>query len=267
MKKNFKLGVIGAGFMANAIIKGVLNSGVMLPEDIFVSDINADSLEKLKNAGINVTLDNSEVFANSEYVLLAVKPQTFVSMEKINADKVSKVISIMAGVNKGKIKQTFVNAKVVRCMPNTPVSVGFGAVGIDSSDFVEENDVEFIKSLFCSVAKVVFVDENKLSAVTGVSGSSPAYFYLFAKSLIEAGVKEGLSASDAETLVLATMKGASVMMENRGEKTLDDLITAVCSKGGTTIEAMKVFEEGNLLNISQKAVNACVNRANELEKL
>ncbi len=267
MKKNFKLGVIGAGFMANAIINGVLESGSLKSEQIFVSDINASSLEKLKNIGVNVTLDNEEVFEKAEYVLLAVKPQTFVAMEKSKTENVNKVISIMAGVNKAKIKQTFVNAKVVRCMPNTPVSVGFGAVGVDVSDFTEKEDVEFIKDLFSAVSKVVFVTEDKLSAVTGVSGSSPAYFYLFAKSLIDAGVEQGLSLVDAENLVLATMKGAVVMMENRGEKSIDDLITAVCSKGGTTIEAMKIFNDEELSIITAKAVNACVNRANELEKL
>ncbi len=267
MKKNFKLGVVGAGFMANAIINGVLNSKILAPEEVFVSDVNASSLEKLKNLGVNVTTDNSEIFSSSEYVLLAVKPQTFVSMNKTGMEKTEKVISIMAGVNKAKIKEAFINAKVVRCMPNTPVSVGFGAVGVDCSDLNEEKDVNFVKNLFSSVAKVVFVEEKDLSAVTGISGSAPAYFYLFAKSLIDAGIKQGLSKEDAENLVLATMKGSVVMMENRGDKTLEDLISAVCSKGGTTIEAMKVFEEMKLPFITQSAVFACVNRANELEKL
>ncbi len=267
MKKNFKLGVIGAGFMANAIINGVLTSGAISPQDIFVSDINVKSLEKLKNIGVNVTVNNSEVFENAEYVFLAVKPQTFVSMECENTDKVEKVISIMAGVNKAKIQQTFSNAKVVRCMPNTPVSVGFGAVAVDCSDLSDEKDVDFVNNIFSAVAKVVFVNEEELSAVTGISGSSPAYFYLFAKSLIDAGIVNGLSKEEAENLVLSTMKGAVVMMENRQDKTIDDLIKAVCSKGGTTIEAMKVFEQENLQGITLKAVNACIDRANELEKL
>lgn len=267
MKKNFKLGVIGAGFMANAIINGVLTSGAITPQEIFVSDINANSLEKLKNIGVNVTLNNSEVFENAEYILLAVKPQTFISMESDNTDKVEKVISIMAGVNKAKIKQTFINAKIVRCMPNTPVSVGFGAVAVDCSDLSNEKDVDFVKNIFSAVAKVVLVNEEDLSAVTGISGSSPAYFYLFAKSLIDAGVTNGLAKADAENLVLSTMKGAVVMMENRQDKTIDDLINAVCSKGGTTIEAMKVFYDEKLQDITLKAVNSCINRANELEKL
>ena len=152
-------------------------------------------------------------------------------------------------------------------MPNTPVSVGLGAVGIDVSDLSEEKDVEFVKSLFSNVAKVAFVSEDKLSAITGISGSSPAYFYLFAKGLIDAGVNQGLTKEEAEKMVLATMAGSQKMLENRGEKSIEDLITAVCSKGGTTIEAMKVFNEENLPLTVDKAVKACVNRANELEKL
>lgn len=267
MKKNFKLGVIGAGFMANAIINGVLTSGILSPEEIFVSDINETSLNNLGKLGVKTTLNNSDVFSSAEYVLLAVKPQTFISFDNEKKDSVSKVISIMAGINKAKIKEKFKNAKVVRCMPNTPVSVGFGAIGIDCSEFTDEKDVDFIKNLFSQVAKVVFVEEDKLSAVTGISGSSPAYFYLFAKSLIDAGVKKGLSEKEAETLVLATMQGSVKMMEQRGDKSINDLITAVCSKGGTTIEAMKVFDDNKLSDTVDKAVNACVNRANELEKL
>ena len=265
MKKNFKLGVIGAGFMANAIIKGVIDAKVLAPNDIIVNDINESALEKLKNNGLSVTLDKEEVFSNAEFILLAVKPQTFITF--VTNESAKKVISIMAGVNKAKIKEKFPLAKVVRCMPNTPVSVGFGAVGIDASDLECEKDVEFVNSLFSGVAKVSFVTEDKLSAITGISGSSPAYFYLFAKSLIEAGVNQGLTEEEAEKMVLATMCGAQKMLENRGEKSIDDLITAVCSKGGTTIEAMKVLNEEKLPFIVDKAVNACVNRVNELEKL
>ena len=267
MEKKFKLGVIGAGFMSNAIINGILNAKTLSASEIIVSDINEVALDNLAKKGIATTKNNSEVFSSSTYLLLAIKPQTFISLNDDNADKVEKVISIMAGVNKAKIRNTFKNAKVVRCMPNTPVSVGFGAIGIDASEFTDNSDINFINSIFSSVAKIVFVSEDKLSAVTGISGSSPAYFYLFAKSLIDAGVKSGLSETEAESLVLSTMKGSVLMMEKRGDKTLNDLITAVCSKGGTTIEAMKVFEDKNLPLITEKAVNACINRAKELEKL
>ncbi len=264
MKKNFKLGVIGAGFMSKAIIEGVLKSGFINPSDILVSDISEIALSGLSEKGIKISLSNDFVCENSEFVLLAIKPQTFNSLN-LNAIEVEKVISIMAGVNKNTIKQTFINAKVVRCMPNTPISLGYGAVGIDCSDFDNPEDVSFVENIFSPVANVVCVEEKKLSAVTGISGSSPAYFYLFVKSLIEAGVNNGLSGIEAEKLVLATMRGSFEMLFNRGEKTIEQLISAVCSKGGTTLEAMRVFEHNNFSKIVYNAVDACVERAHELE--
>ena len=152
-------------------------------------------------------------------------------------------------------------------MPNTPCSVGNGAVGIDLSDYTDERDVEFIKSLFGSFAKIALIDESKLNTVTGISGSSPAYFYLFLKGIIEAGVKRGLDYKTAKDFAANTMIGAGKMVLANSDKSLDELIAAVCSKGGTTIEAVKVYEQSNLDGISEKAVDACVKRAFELENL
>ena len=120
----------------------------------------------------------------------------------------------MAGVKKDSIKSTLnkKGLKVVRCMPNTPCSVGNGAVGIDAGDFDCEQDKIFVKDLFSSFAKIVFLEENKLNAVTGISGSSPAYFYLFIKCLTDAGVKCGLNEEDAKNLAVNTMIGSGKMI-------------------------------------------------------
>ena len=173
----------------------------------------------------------------------------------------------MAGVKKEKIKKAFSNSKVARCMPNTPCAIGFGAVGLDLSDFKCNRDKKFITSLLSSFANAVLVDEDKLNAVTGVSGSSPAYFYLFLKGIIESGVKHGLTYEDAKTLAVSTMIGAGKMVMENSEKSLDDLINAVCSKGGTTIEAINTYNECELTKITEKAIDACVKRASELENL
>ena len=266
MVKKFKLGVIGAGFMANAIIKGVISSGVLRPEDIFVSDINDNSLTNLSKQGVNVTLNNNDILLNCEYVLFAIKPQTFNAVfDNKVFDENYKLISIMAGVNIAKIKSIFPNSKVARCMPNTPCSVGAGAVGIDATDFTEKTDIDFIKNLFSSIAEVIFIAEDKLNAVTAISGSSPAYFYLFLKSVIEAGMKNGLSFKEARDLATSTMIGAGKMVKKNKSKSLDELIDAVCSKGGTTIEAINVFKQEGIEDITLKAVDACVKRASELE--
>lgn len=267
MAKKFKLGVIGAGFMSTAIIGGAISSRFLAASEIAVTDKNEDAKNRISKKGVFVT-DVKTVFAESEFVLFAVKPQNFAELKGDAANSAcKKLISIMAGVKKEKIKTVFPGARVARCMPNTPCSVGSGAVGIDLSDYDDEKDATFIKDLFSSFAKIAVLDESKLNAVTGISGSSPAYYYLFLKGIIEAGVKNGLDYETAKNFAVNTMIGAGKMVLDNSDKTLDELITAVCSKGGTTIEAIKVYENGNLGELTQKAVDACVKRAEELENL
>ncbi len=268
MKKKFKFGVVGAGFMSTAIIKGAISSGKLCANQIIASDINDSSLEKLNLLGVSTTKDNLELANNCEYLLFAVKPQNLSDvLFSIKDCSCEKFISIMAGIKRERIKQEFPNSKVARCMPNTPCSVGNGAVGIDLTDYTEQSDIYFISSLFSSFAEVVMLSEDKINAVTGVSGSSPAYFYLFLQGVIEAGVANGLSYEDAKKLATNTMIGAGKMVKQNSDKSLDELINAVCSKGGTTIEAVKVYRENNLNEITKKAVDACVKRSAELENI
>ena len=268
MNKKFKLGVIGGGFMATAIINGAINSDFLNKNELIVSDISKTSLDKFANNGIATTTDNLVLASNAEFVLFAVKPQSIKDvLDTIKACNCDKFISIMAGVKKQRIKDVFVDAKVARCMPNTPCSISSGAIGLDVTDFDNASDKEFVAKLLSSLATVVLVDESKLNAVTGVSGSSPAYFYLFLKGIIESGVKQGLSEQESKTLAVATMIGAGKMVLQNQDKTLDDLINAVCSKGGTTIEAINVFKQNNLDKITDEAIDACVKRAFELENL
>ena len=265
--KSYKLGVIGAGFMATALIKGAIESGVLFANEIFVTDLSNDALDRISTLGVIVTGDVKELVDNSKFVLFAVKPQNLNDVLLAIKDcSCEKFISIMAGVKKQKIKAVFNNAKIARCMPNTPCSIGCGAVGLDVSDFSSE-DSKFIIDLLQSIASVSLVGEDKLNAVTGISGSAPAYFYLFLKSVIDAGVKNGLSYEEAKKLATSTMIGAGKMVEQNPEKSIEQLIDAVCSKGGTTIEAVKVYKESGLFDISDRAVNACVKRSFELENL
>lgn len=267
MKKKFKLGVIGAGFMGKAIINGVLSSKTLLPSEIICSDFLSSATASLSEKGICTTEDNKFLVNNSEFVLFAVKPQSLADvLSNIKNCCCDRFISIMAGVKKDRIKSVFPNSCVARCMPNTPCSIQKGAIGIDLSDFTEEDDKKFVESLFSSIAKVVVVNEDKMNAVTGVSGSSPAYFYMFVKGIIDAGVKHGLTESEAKSLAISTMIGSAEMVLN-SDKPIDELINAVCSKGGTTLEAVKVFNDNDLHGIIEKAVDACVKRSKELESL
>ncbi|MBE7087245.1 MAG: pyrroline-5-carboxylate reductase [Clostridiales bacterium] len=268
MSCKYKIGVIGAGFMASAIVSGAIRSNVVSPSEVIVSDVFEPALLKMTDMGVATTTDNLYLVNNSEFVLFAVKPQSLSEvLEGIKTGKCTKFLSIMAGVKKQRIKDCFALSKVARCMPNTPCAIGSGAVGLDVSDFEDESDIAFIKNLLSSLAKVVFVSEDQLGAVTGVSGSSPAYFYLFLKGIIDAGVKNGLSYNDAKSLAVNTMIGSGKMVLENPDKSLDDLINAVCSKGGTTIQAVNVYNEGGLSDLTLNAVNACIKRSKELENL
>lgn len=267
MKKQFKLGVIGCGFMAQSILRGVVLSDFLHEKKIIVSDVSDERLEEVKELGVRITDDNRFVAENSEFLLFAVKPQNFEKVAaELNGIKPEKVISVMAGVKKNVIKNSFgVSAvKVARCMPNLPCSIGSGVIGVDMSDFNRTlDDIEFISNVFNCLGTVLSVDESKMDAVTGISGSGPAYVFMFIESLIEAGVKQGLTKNEAKILAVQTVLGSAEMVE-RDDKSISELIMQVCSKGGTTIEAVKVLEENNLRGTISDAVAACVKRAKEL---
>lgn len=268
MEKKFKIGVIGGGYMAFSIVKGAIESNSIDKSAFVVNDINEESLKKFSDLGVSVTDDAMFLSNNSEFVLFSVKPQNFSQVANlIRYCSCKKFISIMAGVKKSTIKNYFTEAKVARCMPNAPCAVGSGAVGIDLLDFPSELDKSFIINIFSSFSNVVELSEDKLNVVTGISGSSPAYFYLFAKGLIESGIKNGLSEEQSKNLVINTLIGSGKMLKNNTDKTIDELIDSVCSKGGTTIEAIKIYNEMGLNDITKKAVDACIRRATELENL
>lgn len=268
MKKQYKLGVIGCGFMANAILKAVVESEFLRNRKILVSDTDGQKLEEIaEDLGVDVTTSNKEVAENCEFLLFAVKPQNFAQVaEDLKSLHHEKVISIMAGVKKEVIKNSLGVGltKVARCMPNLPCSIGYGMMGVDMSDYNKDtDDTDFISNLFGCMGQVLSVNEEKMDAVTGISGSGPAYVFVFIDALISAGVENGLTVDEAKLLAVQTVIGsAGMVMET--EKPMSELITSVCSKGGTTIEAIKVFEEKNFRGIISDAVAACVNRSKEL---
>lgn len=270
MKKQFKLGIIGCGFMAQSIIKGIVDSEYIKAKKIIVSDCDEDKLNDVNETyGVFVTDSNRYVAENSEFLLFAIKPQHFAEVAKeLDGVLPSKVISIMAGVKKSVIKNSLGVAliKVARCMPNLPCSVGCGMMGVDMADFNSDtDDIEFIYNLFACLGQVLSIGEDKLDAVTGISGSGPAYTFIFIDSLIDAGVKQGLTRDEAALLAKQTVYGSCQILRE-SEKPLSELIMNVCSKGGTTIEAVKVFEENNFRGIVSEAVDACVKRSVELSE-
>ena len=267
MKKQYKLGVIGCGFMAEAILKGVVLSDFLRSKKIIVSDISEENLKKAEELGVHITGDNKFVAENCEFLLLAVRPQDFSSVvESLQGFRPKKVISVMAGVKKNTIKNAFGVGliKVARCTPNLPCCIGSGIICIDMTDFNKsKDDTDFIYNFFANLGTVVSVDESKMDAGTALSGSGPAYVFMFIDSLIEAGVKLGLPRGEAKILAVQTVLGSAEMVQ-REENTVNELLMQVCSKGGTSIEAVKVFENGGFRKLVGDAVDACANRAKEL---
>lgn len=267
MKKQFKLGIIGCGFMAQSILRGVILSDFLHEKKILVSDKSEENLDKVAYLGVRTTTENRAVAENSEFLIFAVKPQNFGEViNSLKGAKPEKVISIMAGIKKNEIKNAFgISAvKVARCMPNLPCSIGSGAIGIDMSDYNKSiDDTEFISNIFNCLGTVLSIDESKMDAVTGISGSGPAYAFMFIDSLIDAGIKQGLTRNEAKILAVQTVLGSAEMV-GRDEQQPAELLMQVCSKGGTTIEAVKVFENNNFRGIVSEAVDACVKRSKEL---
>ena len=264
MKKNRVLGVIGGGFMARAILSGALSKGILSTEDILVCDPSADCREYFAGLGIAVSAVNRDAM-RCEYLLLAVKPQTFPAVAaELRGETFPVIISIMAGRTKDGIRRETNASEIARVMPNLPCSIGVGMTAIDASE-LSELARQFILGLFLSVGKVIETEESLLNAVTAVSGSGPAYVYLFLRTFIEAAVEQGLRRDQAETLVYQTFAGGLSMAQTSG-KSLDELITAVSSKGGTTIAALDSFRNDGFEKIISRAVSAAAVRASELSR-
>ncbi|MDD4839060.1 MAG: pyrroline-5-carboxylate reductase [Clostridia bacterium] len=261
MKSKFLLGVIGAGNMATAIIKGAISNGVLNSSDIIISDIDQEKLGFFQSLGLCITKDNRYLSSNSESILFAVKPQCSTAIMKDIQSVITAqtVISIMAGVSIAAIEANLGKRDFVRVMPNTPALIGKGMSALAYSN----GKNEFAKSLFSSVGEVVELDESLFDAVTSVSGSGPAYVYLFVKAMIDGGVEGGLSYDISKKLAIQTVIGSCEML-TASDKPIDDLVSAVCSKGGTTIEAINSFKADRLEDIVKSGMAKCKARSEEL---
>ena len=263
-----KIAFIGGGNMGEAILGALLEKKLCKPADISVSDISEPRRQYLKKQyGISVTASNKEAVAGKDVVVLSVKPQ---NINEVLADLKGLlkpgqlVLSIAAGVKISTISQGLGHRKVVRSMPNTPAQIGLGISGWTATPEVSGEQKAWARTILGAMGKeIYFDDEEYLDMVTAVSGSGPAYFYLFAESLIDAAVGLGLNRKDAEALVSQTMLGAAHLMQ-KSDKTPAELRRNVTSRGGTTERAIQVFEGSDLAGIVGKAVKAACQRAKEL---
>ncbi len=264
-----KLTIIGVGNMGYAILSGIIKSGVCRPEDISVADKSSGCRQRVSELGVNVFESAAEAVSGAEYVILAVKPQGFGDISRDIAPSLGKdavITSILAGKRIDTYEAAFGSeAKIIRVMPNTPAMAGMGMSGICRNANVSDDEFNFILSVFGSFGLAREVPETLMDAVTGISGSGPAYVYMFISGLIKAAIVNGMSAEDARIFAIQTVLG-SAKLALESEDSPEQLKIKVCSPGGTTVEAVRVFEDCGFEDIIVRAVDACVKRSKELSK-
>ncbi|NMA52251.1 MAG: pyrroline-5-carboxylate reductase [Peptococcaceae bacterium] len=265
--KNQKIGFLGGGAMAEALITALLQSGLTEPRAIFVSNIRLARKEYLKQKfGVNLA-DNAAVASEADIVILAVKPQVIPSVLTDIAPYVRNdmtIISIAAGKTSGFIESFFdVQVPVVRVMPNTPCLVGEGASALSPGKFCGQENMDQALAIFSAAGKAVVVDESLMDCVTGLSGSAPAYMYLIMEGLIDGAVRLGMPRDAARLLTAQTMLGAAKMVLETGEHPakLKDMVT---TPGGTTSAGLYKLEEGALRATLMKAVAEATARSSQL---
>ncbi|MGB9866514.1 MAG: pyrroline-5-carboxylate reductase [Bacillota bacterium] len=269
----YTVGFVGAGAMAQSLISGVISAGFCKPEQIWVTNrSNAERLRQLKEKwGVNTVFGKAELMANSDIVVVAVKPKDMaVALQEMrphvrsNGSADQLVISVAAGIPISSVERALPGGiPVVRAMPNTSCKVLESATAIARGTYTQDRHAEQARQLFACVGKVVEVDETLIDAVTGLSGSGPAYVYLLAEALIEAGLKLGLPQDVTLTLASQTLYGAAKMLRETGENP-SVLRRQVTSPNGTTMAALKALEEAGFTSALVNAVQKASARAREL---
>jgi len=266
--KDKKVGFLGAGNMGEAIIKGLLQAGLVPASSIAATDARPDRLEQMtKQYGIRAAASNTTLVAEADLVILAVKPQIMGAVLKEIAGAVDRsklLISVAAGVPVASLRDGLGRpARLIRVMPNTPALVLEGATAIARADGLEAGDLETAQELFGAVGRVVVLDEDALDAVTGLSGSGPAYVAIVIESLADGGVKMGLDRATAMILAAQTVLGSAKLIIETGTHP-GQLKDMVSSPGGTTIAGIAALEEGGVRRTFISAVERATQRSREL---
>ena len=264
-----KIGFIGVGNMGEGILRGALRGGVVPPAEIAAFDTNTDKVGALQaELGINSADSIAQLVTKSDLVLLAVKPHVCLGVLAEIKDllKGKALISIAAGWSQARLAAALPkSARLLRVMPNTPALVGCGMSVFEAGNTLEKAEMDFATRLFSSIGRTAEVEPRLMDAVTAVSGSGPAYAYLFLESLADGGVREGLPRALAYELAAQTLLGGAQMLLKTGEHP-GKLKDNVCSPGGTTIEAVAAMEANGLRAAVMAAVQACAEKSRELSK-
>lgn len=267
---NRKIGFIGSGNMGSAMVGGIVKSGLTKPENVFVAGRNKVTLENLRQEyNINIVENNRELVGCADILILAVKPNGYKEViDEIKNDcrENSVIVSIAAGLSIAMIEEMFGKpVHLIRTMPNTPALVGEAMSALCPNHLVTEEETEEIKKIFNSFGRCEVVNESLIDAVVGVSGSSPAYVYMFIEALADAAVMGGMKREQAYQFAAQAVYGSAKMVLETGihPGVLKD---NVCSPGGTTIEAVRKLEQQGFRSTVIEAFKACMDKSKEMTK-
>lgn len=267
---SINLGFVGAGNMGTAMIKSIVKSGVLSADKIYIYDIDSDKLNTLNlETGVNICGSSKEVVGKADVIILAVKPnmvakviESFKDSFENNKILVSIAVGIPLKFYKGILGS---GKKIIRSMPNTPALVGEGMTLISYDGNVTNDDVEIVRDLFKCLGKVEILDEKLMSEVTALTGSSPAYVFMFIEAMADAAVLSGIPRNIAYKLAAQAVLGSAKMVLETG-KHPGELKDQVCSPAGTTIEAVSSLEKNGFRYAIIEAMNECTKRAREIGK-
>ncbi len=264
-----KIGFIGGGKMASAIMKGIINSNWCLNSEIIVSDRNEDALNNLHESyGVNITIENQEVVKNSKIILFAVKP--FVLRDVLNEIKpfITKehvILSIAAGISLKTIEEIVGDIPVVRIMPNTPALLNEGMSAVCKGNFANDEHAKIALEIFSSVGKVIQSEEKYIDIITAISGSGPAFYYYVINEIAKAGEKLGLDYETCLKLSAQTAFGSAKMIMDSGVNP-EQLIINVTTPGGCTAVGNDVLKDNNVSEILEETITKTMQKAYKLGK-
>ena len=274
MQHKRTLAFIGAGNMSRSIIAGLIQAGYPAGR-IIAANPSRPKLDELADQfGIRITQNNAEAAREADVIVLAVKPQLMAAMlEALVAELGSLagklLISIAAGIKVERLQEMAGgHARIIRTMPNTPSLLGLGMTGLYAPTGIDQADRDFAEQMMQAVGKTLWVaQESGINGVIAAAGSAPAYFFLFMQGIAEEAEAMGFTPEQARLLVQQTALGAAAMVEQNPELSLQTLREQVTSKGGTTAEAVRTFQEQGLKPLTARAMQAAVTRAAEMETL
>lgn len=266
--KKYMLGIIGCGHMGLAIARGSVMDEYLERYQISIYDPSESMKQICSTESFTLMDSDQECAANSHIVLLAVTPQVIdETLKHLKGTPIDCVLSIVTGVSIAHIKKALgKDVPVIRAMPNTPLQISEGATALCFSQDVKADDYDVVYKMFSNLGVTRTIPEEQMETFVAVHGSTPAYFYTMADALVKDAVKHGIDEEAARALVVQTMIGSGKLLEQDPHKPLSEFIDDVCSKGGTTIEAVNVLQEQKLEEIITAADARCIARANELGK-